>query len=299
MQQNFTAYYTTTLLPQLDALEAERVKIKNNLLYLLVSSLVVGVVAIAIYKNIVVVPIVALLCAAVYLFGMAKKSVKYNQKYKAIVIKKAAQYYFNTIDYEPYSGLSQYEFEATKLYNKTIDRYRTEDLFMGKKEKTNFSFSEVKAEYKTESKNGTHWHNIFTGIIFVADFNKDFNSLTLVKKNAFSLWKSDTQIKLEDPLFEKQFDVYATDETEARYLLTPSFMEKLLSIKQQFDTDISISFYQKNMYLALPYSYNNFETNIWSTLNNPVKLEQEIGLIANIIEVIDILDLNTRIWSKD
>ena len=38
-------------------------------------------------------------------------------------------------------------------------------------------------------------------------------------------------MKLENPDFEKTFDVYSTDQIEARYLLSPSMMERLLALE--------------------------------------------------------------------
>ena len=35
-------------------------------------------------------------------------------------------------------------------------------------------------------------------------------------------------VKLEDPEFEKEFVVYAHDQVEARYVLSPSLMRRLL-----------------------------------------------------------------------
>src|SRR5699024_953514 len=40
--------------------------------------------------------------------------------------------------------------------------------------------------------------------------------------------ESKSDIKLEDINFSKNFDVYSEDEVEARYLLTPTFIEKFL-----------------------------------------------------------------------
>lgn len=44
--------------------------------------------------------------------------------------------------------------------------------------------------------------------------------------------ESKSDIKLEDINFSKNFDVYSEDEVEARYLLTPTFIEKFLKLKR-------------------------------------------------------------------
>jgi len=38
------------------------------------------------------------------------------------------------------------------------------------------------------------------------------------------------QVRIEDPLFERAFEVYGTDQISARALLTPAFMERFLAL---------------------------------------------------------------------
>jgi len=51
--------------------------------------------------------------------------------------------------------------------------------------------------------------------------------------------------------FEKEFVVYATDQIEARYILSHTLMEKLLAFKKKSGHSLSISFVRGNIYLAL------------------------------------------------
>jgi len=38
------------------------------------------------------------------------------------------------------------------------------------------------------------------------------------------------RVGLVDPVFEKIFEAYGTDQVEARYLLTPTFMQRLVRL---------------------------------------------------------------------
>ena len=65
------------------------------------------------------------------------------------------------------------------------------------------------------------------GFFFIADFQKDFQGHTTILRNSlFKLSSSGSRVKLENPDFEKTFDVYSTDQIEARYLLSPSRSEE-------------------------------------------------------------------------
>ena len=58
-------------------------------------------------------------------------------------------------------------------------------------------------------------------------------------------------VQMEHPEFEKYFVVKSTDQVEARYLLTPSLIEKLLNARINFGRDFELSFASGNLYIAL------------------------------------------------
>jgi hypothetical protein len=43
------------------------------------------------------------------------------------------------------------------------------------------------------------------------------------------------RVRLEDPVFEKVYEVYGTDQVAARALLNPAFMEKMLKLGERPD----------------------------------------------------------------
>ena len=71
--------------------------------------------------------------------------------------------------------------------------------------------------------------------------NKSFNGKTIVRKDIGLIgnWFRKTftsleNVKLEDPTFEKRFEVFSDDQIEARYLLTVTFMERLTQLAETF-----------------------------------------------------------------
>jgi hypothetical protein len=61
--------------------------------------------------------------------------------------------------------------------------------------------------------------------------NKPFEGKTIVRNKEFGIWLTPVaaleKVSLEDPDFDKRFDVYSSDQVEARYVLTPTFMERI------------------------------------------------------------------------
>ena len=104
---------------------------------------------------------------------------------------------------------------------------------------------------------------------------------------------------MENPDFENTFDVYSTDQVEARYLITPSMMERLLELDRKFGQGVTISFRDSTILIAIPDSKNHFEASIWNPITNIQSLSAEIETISALISIVDDLNLNTRIWSKE
>ena len=124
------------------------------------------------------------------------------------------------------------------------DRSKYEDLITGKRGAVDFELFEAHLEEKrttTDSKGRTQttWVTVFKGQCLRFDFHKSFYGRTLITRDAgffnrFGGGNGMQRASLEDPVFEKIFEVYTTDQVESRYLLTPDFMQKLVDIEGVF-----------------------------------------------------------------
>jgi Protein of unknown function (DUF3137) len=116
-----------------------------------------------------------------------------------------------------------------------FDVEKSEDEIHGLYNGVEIDFFETELKRKTRDSKGRVRHTtVFDGIFISFSFGKRFNGKTVVFKDMGTLgnWFKDTfskleRVALEDPHFEKMFEVYADDQIEARYLLTPAFMERL------------------------------------------------------------------------
>ncbi|MEN2402259.1 DUF3137 domain-containing protein [Flavobacterium sp. MC2016-06] len=304
----------------LNTLEIERKKIADTyttcyiLLGLAVLIFIVGFLIRFLYLGVFgcLVPIVI---GIVMYFRVEDDAQKYKAAYKNNVIGLALKNINESLTIEPHSGLPQYEFESSELFTTEPDRYKTQDLISGRVDKTSFWFAEVHAEYKTETrdKNGTktNWHTIFKGIVFVADFNKDFSVSTVVRpkdlgdaisswfsKNVFSFGNTEV-VQLENTAFDERFVTYSRNQIEARYILTPAMMERILDLNNKSDETISLSFISSKMYIAFPLSHNYFEAPIHQSLLVPDLLTDDLSIVEFMQNIVHELDLNTRIWGKE
>ncbi len=304
MEPSFHKFYETKLLPKLEAIEQQRLIQKKRKLSGIVCIIVLIIISLIFqHPGVIGFTVVGVFIAFFVFFGGNTAERIMNDDYKTNIIQFSVGQLFKDVAYYPYKGMSNAEFSALSLFKEKSDRYDSEDLFLGKKDKTKFSFSEVHAEYKKETvdSKGRYqetWHTIFKGIMFACDFNKDFYGNTLIQQDSLKLFGSDTRVKLESPDFENEFDVYSSDEQEARYILSPKLMEKMIELKQDFKA-FEIEFRNKKMYFAIPYGKDSFEVSAWRTVLNKEHIYFEINIINKLISVIDTLDLNMRIWSKE
>ena len=304
----------------LNTLEVDRKKIASTYtvcytVFGIAALLIVGGLLIGAATVAIILSLIPIIVGIVMLFQIDGDAQKYKVAYKTNVVATALKKVNESLTFVPQSGLTEGEFINSDLFTTEPDRYKTQDLITGTVDKTSFSFAEVHAEYKTETqtKNGTRteWHTIFKGIIFVADFNKNFTVSTVVRpksfgntvgawfsKNIFSFGNTEI-VQLENTNFDNQFVTYSRNQIEARYILTPAMMERILDLNNKSDETISLSFISSKMYIAFPLSNNYFEAPIHSSLLVPDLLTDDLSIVQFMQDIVHELDLNTRIWGKE
>lgn len=264
----------------------------------IIISIATGFNGIGIIISLVVGVIILVTC----INGQSKELSAY---YKKDIIAKIVSGLCEDSVFQPDQGIPEQLFMTSNLFSTSPDRYHSEDLISGKIGNTSFVCSEIVAEKKqitTDSKGrrSEHWIDIFRGFFFIADFQKNFKGQTVVYRNSWFKWSSGGQrVKLENPGFEKSFDTYSTDQVEARYLLSLSMMEKLLELDRKFPGKITLSFMNSHLVIAIPDSRDHFEANIWNSQIHNTSLKQEFDTLISLFGIINDLNLNLRIWTKE
>jgi len=250
---------------------------------------------------------------ALFMWTKRSMSKDYTHEFKDNIIHPLIKQIDEDLQYSKTLCIAQRYFQSSKIFTKDIDRYTGNDLVKGDIEGIKLRFSDVHAEYETrDSKGRTSWHTIFQGLFLVADFNKDFKGKTVIlpDKAEKSFGKivgswlqsknmsRDELVKMDSPEFEKQFVVYATDQIEARYILTHSMMKRLLDYKKRVKVPLNISFVNKQIFLALEYNKDLFEPTVFSTLLKYELIKEYITTLQLAIGIIEELRLNEKLWSK-
>jgi hypothetical protein len=311
----FRQFYNRELQPLLAQTETSRKQVQQFSYMMYGAFAVAAIIALALFRSGSAGPamIIPFILPAVTGWIYADKKKKFTQHFKQTIISRIVQFINPGCQYQPQGFVSEHEYEASSLYRRDHDRYNGEDYFEGLYNKTRFFCSELHTQYKTSNGKGqTSWHTIFKGLFFVADFNKHFQGRTYVWDNGnaeastgffgrlfSSFSQSVEKVNLESPEFENEFDVFSTSQTESRYILSPSLMVRMVNLKQKMGCEMRCSFINTKMYITFALRENLFEPGINRPNENFETAWMYVVQFGLFFEIIDELNLNTRIWTKE
>ncbi len=307
MPRSFDVLYRQ-LEPSLELLEKKRKELrKKGVLKGGVISLILAVLLCFFFSTNTTLLFTLVIVSSIFIIWLSiySQTGQLSKFYKQEIIARMVYAAHPSCSYQPEKGIAESLFVESGLSKGIPDRYHTEDLVQGKVDKTDFMFAEVHAEKRHVTTNGkgqtqTYYSTMFRGFLFVADFHKNFSGKTRVCRNSLLkiCWEGE-RVKLENPEFEDKFDVYSSDSVEARYLLSPIMMEQLLKLNYSFSDSLIASFYDSKILIALPNNTDHFEPSIFRTNLNKEHIKEEFNTICRLINIIDVLNLNTRIWTKE
>lgn len=254
---------------------------------------------------------VASLSTLIYFISKSKEITRaFIVYFKRKVISPMIRSINSSLEYFPERSFTLNEILGSKLFY--FNKWSGEDYVSGVIGETKIDFCELHLRSETTShddeKTKTKVETTFRGVFFKADFNKDFSGETVIGRDrrdttilgkiVASIYTGKNTVKLEDPEFEKEFDVKSTDQVEARYILSPALMQRLVSFKREHQLNITLSFIKSNIFIAIPIKKDLFEPKIISSNVNPQMMKYYFEVLQMLIDIVDDLNLNTRIWSK-
>ena len=173
------------------------------------------------------------------------------------------------------------------------DDARSEDLFCGKRAGSAFKLYEA----RLTKGSGKQQRTVFSGQVICVAFPKTFLGTTVVNREGVYRWswmagqkprQKLEKVRLESSQFERIFEVTGTDQVEARYLLHPAFMERLMAIEAaNAGKNIRCVFDDGDLTIAIEGS-NLFEIiEVFKPLPNRMKTRQGVRQIDEVLGLID------------
>jgi len=163
-----------------------------------------------------------------------------------------------------------------------------EDQLSGEAHGAQFNSVEVHLERKGDKS----WHTVLRGQMMTMTFPRKFLGRTVVLRDkGFLQGKKKGDMKrvgLVDPVFEKIFEAYSTDQVESRYLLDPVFMQKLIDLERSVDgKKIRFGFIEGQLLIVVE-TPNRFEAgSMLKPLTAPERTQKTLDEIGAVYDVVD------------
>lgn len=231
---------------------------------------------------------------------------EYKKIYKQNITLEALKSVFTDIDYSPNSGLPKSVIRNTLMMN-IGDRYYSNDYISANYKGINFECADVHIKEEYRDKDGdSHYYTIFKGQWFIFDFNKTFKANIQICENSFrgakrgGLFCNEVykKVKMEDVDFNETFKVYAENEFDAFYVLTPNTMEKIKKLNNELDGNLLFCLIDSKMHIGLDNRRDLFEPNVYEKINLEEEKQRMLSDIKIITEFVDILDLDNDLFKR-
>lgn len=287
-------------------IENLRKKIKKHFFILLVISITIALICVLLLSSFTagtpagLIFLVIISVASFFLLGAITGYFKNYKEYKSIYKKVFVEEPFNqAFDYvrcDLKNGISKDIIAGTDIMMMG-NRYSSNDYIRGMYKNVGFERADVMIQNHTS--NGKHSQTVtyLHGRWLIFEFNKNFHfDLQIIgkgfhySKNRSSIFTREDErrrkIEFEDIQFNKDFTVYAQDDLEAFYILTPQFIDTLKNMARTMDGNLMFGFIDNKLHVAINTGKDAMEPSIFrSELNHNLKeVQKEINIIISIIE---------------
>jgi len=306
-EEGFAEHYRTRLLPRVKNYEKKRIKALNVARIRCLKSIPIIIVLLGIILAISNSDVLRKNTASAFLISVGIISVivvfiyssinKYKTSIKGRIFPRILEFAGDFVYKPNYSApFAQYKkYDILPPFDPPVSF--SEDYVKGTYNNVNIEFFEARLM------RGAHFKGkkaVFNGVIAKISVNKKFSSKTVIRadKGSFGDWVSGRKlpenqevVRLEDPKFDKLFNVYSNDQIEARYLLTTTFMERLIEVEKAFGSQkIECCFYKQYLVMAIHLIKDWFEpgpiTEIEDFRDDSKKLLADINSIFNICDTL-------------
>ncbi len=191
---------------------------------------------------------------------------KLKKQFKSKIIEELVKLIGPTWHFDHETHLNENRIFVSNIFDEhKIDRVTGDDYMEGVINGVSFKASEIKIEQRVQTNKKTKFTTIFRGLFMEVELPKIPKTETYIfsdmTEQVIGKWLGDMiqglnfgrgeLVKLENPDFEKSFRVHSDDQVQARVLLTPLYMEKLLKLKSKIKYDFHLAYHGGSLYIAV------------------------------------------------
>ena len=315
--------YKTKLEPELRVIEKECQKYQrynrlNRIIAALFFCLAMFIAIISNGQNILyfIFVIISILPLSLITINNTKVTNLLKNKIVSKILNLFGNLYFN----ESNSNISLHTIQESGLYCEAT-RKNDDDIVAGYVDNINFIIDECTLTHVEHDKERSRTVTDFDGLIVKFQMNKNFTGTTIIgeKQDITRIGRCE-KVVLESEEFMKGRNIFSTNQIEARYLITPAFMERLIKLETSFDMDenkynelkksnnilkkfeaslmerkVAVVFKEGYIYLFIPKYTNFFDIPLTGDILNPELYYSIYIQIQSILDIIDLFKLNQKI----
>ena len=237
-REEFSKIYNEQFVPRLKDLEIERAEVQRKTQPIGIITIVAFVICVIGFfiQNGYCIGIGFLVAVPCIIYASSLQQ-KIRVKLKKEIISKILSLYGNLYFSEKKDLISSRDIDNMGLFPRFATKYN-DDIIVGIHKGCNFIINECKLEHTERRGKSSVTVTDFSGLLIKIQMNKKFSGKTIVgMKGDITKLRGYEAVELEDVDFMKNKKVYSTDQIEARYILTTSFMERLKALGNTFSQD--------------------------------------------------------------
>lgn len=230
-------------------------------------------------------------------FALVNYSEKFRNQYKSVVITKLLPLMDLNLEYNTVDRIPSSSFVKSKLYPcGEIAHYGTSDKFVGRSDDLRFEFCQIDVADHRKVGSRTRIMPRYKGLFFRLEVKTHFDGQAVLpsdelRKTAAGnmvgvlngmLTRTDiafSEVELTDGTL-----IYSTHPEEAKKLFTPLLLAEIKALRDKFNSDVSLSWAEDNVYITIPREGDYF----WQgngNLDNYKTLEEHMDKIDTLVQV--------------
>lgn len=228
------------------------------------------------------------LYALLHTLFVKKAYEKFDQAFKQAYVLQMVQEAggFEDLRYDPKGGLPYSEIYDSRVVACGEQKYyQSEDLLTGIFRGLPFAYCDVAAKYLRYRQKKAELETIFQGQVMRFSLPEgakwSFGHLQIFEKEFLSDLKGRTapcRVQTEYEAFNRRFQVFAADEHNAFYLLTPQMLEQIVRFADVADCQIALTFVGASLYVAVNRPHSIFNASV----TEPIA-QQRQGILQDVM----------------
>ena len=310
LEQKFEEIYKAKIEPQLQELESYRLTAKKSfnknityivcLIFIAFYGLYFNIFSsthnkFQIYGILAFILFIVLMAVSIFFIIRTKKIYDDYRKYTKKALLVPILSVFGEFKLYTEKRTMLYDIQGFGLYP-AAEQLTYDDVISGVYKNIPVSIEEINLTHEIETKNSSYTVIDFKGLLFKIKMNKCFNCKIVAGRGLSVRNPRLEKVVLEDVEINKKYKIFSDNQVECRYLMTPSFMERIKNIKTVFDSSYTDFVFNNNyFYLFLGSSNNFFEVgNVYQTLYNNKNYIKVFGELYSLFSLIDYFKLDQK-----